>query len=359
MALGSRRVVMIGTHFDTMGGISAVVNVYRSSRLFERQQITYIATHCDGSAAQKLRVMALAWMHFVGLLLVGRIDLLHVHLSSRASFWRKLMFLVPVHLFRVPVILHLHGSEFAVFYEKECSAMGRRLVRWAFDRAARVLVLSEAWADWVRSITSNPGLRVLYNPVMSVQQGGASPTRRASQRVLFLGRMGQRKGSYDLVRALAMARANGADLELFMGGDGDRAGVEALAISLGIGQHVHFLGWVRGDVKQEQLALATVFVLPSYHEGLPMGILEAMAAGLPIVSTPVGGIPEAVTDGVEGFLVSPGDVAALAARLTQLAQEPQLAQAMGEAARQKVARCFAADVILPRVEALYDEVLSR
>jgi glycosyltransferase involved in cell wall biosynthesis len=99
-----------------------------------------------------------------------------------------------------------------------------------------------------------------------------------------------------------------------------------------------------------------LYALPSYNEGLPMSVLEAMAAGLPVLATPVGGIPEAVSDGVEGFLVAPGDVAALAARLAQLLQDDGLAQRMGAAARRKVETTFSSQAVLPHVEKMYQEL---
>ncbi len=98
---------------------------------------------------------------------------------------------------------------------------------------------------------------------------------------------------------------------------------------------------------------ARIYLLPSYNEGLPMSVLEAMAAGLPVITTPVGGIPEAVTDGVEGFLVQPGDVDALAGRLAQLLRDDALTQQMGAAARRKIEQTFSAEAILPHIDALY------
>ena len=350
---------MLGTHFDTMGGISSVVNVYRSAGLFKRRKVTYLASHRDGSVWQKIQQVAGAWIHFMCLLILRRVSLLHVHLSSRASFWRKLLFVAPAIWSGVPVLIHLHGSEFAVFYERECSALRQRLVRWVFRRASRVVVLSTAWARWVQSIVSNPKMRVIYNPVLMRADDQSMHIERTRGRMLFLGRMGRRKGTFDLLEAIGKACAAGSEISLALGGDGDRAGVDSMAATLGIQDQVELLGWVRGSDKERQLKMASAFVLPSYHEGLPMGILEAMAAGLPIISTPVGGIPEAVTDGVEGFLVAPGDIQALAARLVQLANDPVLASRMGAAARDKVARCFAAEVIVPQVEALYEEMLAR
>jgi len=170
---------------------------------------------------------------------------------------------------------------------------------------------------------------------------------------LFLGRLGQRKGSYDLLNAAALIAATRPDLRLMMGGDGELEGVRERAAELGIADKVDLLGWVRGEEKERLLGDAVLYALPSYNEGLPVSVLEAMAAGLPILGTPVGGIPEALTDGVEGFLVEPGDVPALADRLERLLGDPKLARRMGEAARRKVEAAFSADAVVPQVEAMY------
>ena len=128
------------------------------------------------------------------------------------------------------------------------------------------------------------------------------------------------------------------------------------ASELGLADQVNLLGWVGPDDKPTYLARATVYALPSYAEGLPMSVLEAMAAGVPVVTTPVGGIPEAVTDGVEGFLVEPGDIETLRARLTQLLEDSELAVRMGEAGRRKVKSSFSSAVIMPKLENMYIEL---
>jgi glycosyltransferase involved in cell wall biosynthesis len=236
--------------------------------------------------------------------------------------------------------------------------MRKAIVRFVFDHCDRVVVLSHAWKDWVKGMCSNAHVAVIYNPV------GFPPMmppwdRRVAGRILFLGRLGQRKGSYDLLNAASKVAIKRPDLRLFLGGDGELNRVRETALELGISDKVELLGWVRGEEKERLLASAAVYVLPSYNEGLPMSVLEAMAAGLPILSTPVGGIPEAVTDGVEGFLVNPGDVRALADALDRLLGDPELARGMGVAARRKVERAFSADAVLPSVEALYLEMGAR
>src|SRR5471030_1859342 len=128
-----KKIVMMGTSPDTMGGIASVVKVYRAAGLFERYGIDYVASHCDGGAAKKLAIMLRAYVALMARLLMGRVGLLHIHVSSRASFWRKSGFFLLARCFGVPTILHLHGSEFAQFYEKECGALGQHFIRYVFD----------------------------------------------------------------------------------------------------------------------------------------------------------------------------------------------------------------------------------
>ncbi|MES2159785.1 MAG: glycosyltransferase family 4 protein [Pseudomonadota bacterium] len=348
-------IVMAGTDPATMGGIASVVNVYRAAGLFARYPITYLATHCDGGAGAKLGRMLRAYLRYLWLLCRGRVGLLHVHVASRASFWRKCPLFLLAFVWRVPAILHLHGAEFAVFYGQECGPLRRALVRGVFNRCSQVVVLSGQWQQWVQGIGVTAPVRAVYNPVLLPPAASDWGARQAGQ-LLFLGRLGPRKGSYDLLAAIARVVAAQPALTALLGGDGELAQTAARADALGIAAHVKLLGWVGGADKQALLDQAMVYVLPSYNEGLPMSVLEAMAAGMPVISTPVGGIPEAVSDGVEGYLVAPGDVAALAERIERLLTEPGLAERMGAAARRKVATTFSAEAVLPRIEELYQQL---
>jgi glycosyltransferase involved in cell wall biosynthesis len=345
--------LMLGTSPDTRGGIASVVRVYQQHGLFEKYGIRYIVTHCDGSQAKKAARALAALFEYCGAL-VSRPRLIHIHLSSRASFWRKLPFFLLAFLNRIPTILHLHGAEFAVFHDQECGRARKAMVRFVFDHSDRIVVLSGAWKEWVHGMCANPRVIVIYNPV-SVPP--VAPWRdRARGDVLSLGKLGERKGSYDLLQAVTKMTTARPDLRLLLGGDGEVERVRARARELGIDDRVRLLGWVRGEEKERLLSSAALYTLPSYNEGLPMSVLEAMAAGLPILTTPVGGIPEAVTHGVEGILVDPGDVRALADALNRLLGDRELARQMGEAARRKVEKLFSANAVLPNVEALYEEM---
>jgi glycosyltransferase involved in cell wall biosynthesis len=356
--MNSRQIVMLGTHPATRGGVAAVVNVYRAAGLFEQRRILYIPTHRDGARWEKLLIMVQGWFRFMGLLLSGKVALVHVHVSFRASFWRKLFFIVPATLVGRPLLLHLHSGGFSRFYEEECGMVGKLAVQWAFGRASKVVVLSRGWGDWVRTVCAEQEPRVLHNPVVLPAAGNLAQRRGGPGHILFLGRMSATKGIFDLLAAVAKVRASGIEATLSVCGDGDAEAVRAAAAQLGIAQAVQLVGWVEGRAKEIEFSRATVFCLPSYHEGMPMSILEAMSAGLPVVSTRVGGIPEVITDGKEGLLVQSGDIDGLSDKLREIMTNPRLADQMGSAGRQKVMRCFAATVIVSQLTSLYDEILE-
>jgi hypothetical protein len=114
--MNNKKILMIGTAFETMGGISTVINAYRKAGLFELNTIKYLTTHKDGSKTKKLYTAFSAYFIFCFLLFFCRYDILHIHVSSRASFWRKSPFIVFGRLFRSKIIFHLHGSEFKFFF---------------------------------------------------------------------------------------------------------------------------------------------------------------------------------------------------------------------------------------------------
>src|SRR4029077_3934379 len=149
------------------------------------------------------------------------------------------------------------------------------------------------------------------------------------------------KGIPVLLEALARLREAHPDVELALAGDGpDRAQLEAEAHRLGIADRVRFLGYQSSDHVRSLLQETDVFVLPSFAEGVPVVLMEAMASGVPLVSTRVAGVSELVEDGVAGFVVPPGDVGALADAIDALLADPSLRQRFGAARRRTVAREF-------------------
>jgi glycosyltransferase involved in cell wall biosynthesis len=350
---GHTRLIMLGTAFESRGGIATVVQAYRAQGLFARWPIDYVPTHRDGGTVCKLLTAAKALLRVVFLLAKHRRVVMHVHCASRASFWRKSIFMTIAMLAKCPVILHLHGGGFARFYDVECGKLRRRIIRFFLERATRVIVLSERWRAWITSIAGNRRVVCLPNPVAAVEERPLSPRRNI---VLFLGRLERRKGIFDLLDAIAALRAHIPDIQLVCAGDGDLGSVARYAERLGIEDAVSLPGWVGTAEKQSLMNLAAVYVLPSYAEGLPVSLLEAMAAGLPVAATSVGGIPDVVADGINGFLYAPGDSAMLQRLLRRLMHDPELGKRMALAARETVRMRFATERVLAQLDELYGEL---
>ena len=159
--------------------------------------------------------------------------------------------------------------------------------------------------------------------------------------LLFVGRLDAVKGVLVLFDAVAALIVGGAALRLTLVGDGpQRAELEAKAARLGISESVHFAGYRSQAEVRDHLAAADVFVLPSFAEGVPVSLMEAMAAQLPVVATNVGGVTELVHDGVNGLVVAPGDVDALGAALDRLVGDVDLRGRLGRGGRMTVSEDF-------------------
>jgi glycosyltransferase involved in cell wall biosynthesis len=282
-------------------------------------------------------------------LLAGRVELLHLHMAMKGSFWRKAIFLALGRLAGVPVVIHLHGSEFAVFYERS-SAFAQACIRSTFNRASAVVVLSESWHQFVTGFCTRP-ITVVKNFVPDQFDPARAATARRPRAVLFLGLFGERKGIYDLLKAWAIVHQRVPDAVLYCGGNGEVDKVRQTVSELGLEVTIQVPGWVSGEQKRALLHGCAVFALPSYHEGLPMAIIEAMSYSMAIVSTAVGGIPELV-DRNNGRLVRPGDPVELAQALVELLLADDLAR-LGAVSRERYRKEYTPEAAASHMRDVY------
>jgi glycosyltransferase involved in cell wall biosynthesis len=250
-------------------------------------------------------------------------------------------------------VFHLHGACFDKYAQEQASPLVQRWIRHTLESTSRVIALSPHWADFLRRYA--PAARVIVIP-NSVPLPPVSPATAEPGRILFLGQIEPRKGIYELLEALATVAPRHPHARLAIGGQGEVDEVRKRAAALGITDRVQLLGWLTGANKQAELARASIFCLPSHAEGLPMAMLEAMAAGKAVVVTPVGGIPHAVRDGDNGVLVPAGDVPRLAAALDSLLADPERVRGLGEQARATIAQEFEAGAVIERIAAVYHEL---
>ncbi len=346
------RIVMAGPLPPAVGGMASVLAALGASslprqvdlRLFETGKTTPPGRPLWQGVATRLRLMADWWRLFA----TRPAPVAHIHTCSGTTFFLDGALLLLSRLRGAPVVLHVHGARFDAFLDG-LAAPAAALARWLARRAAVVIVLSDEWQDKLASRW--PGVRLLV-----VANGVATPApapavaQTGTPRFVFLGNLGRRKGVHVLLQAAARSAQ---PWQLVLAGGDEEPGFSAWAqqevARLGLGARVQLAGPVVGDAKRQLLAGAQGFVLPSLAEGLPMALLEAMAAGLPAVVTAVGAMPGVVREGVDGHVVPADDAPALAAALDGLATQPALRARLGLAAAE---RCRALYGIERMVEAL-------
>jgi glycosyltransferase involved in cell wall biosynthesis len=346
-----QKVVMICT--AARGGMRSVVEGYLADGLFSRWDVVLLSPHAEGGLALRLITAMKAFLTFLRFLIKGQVSLVHCHSAMKGSFWRKSVFALVSRMAGVPVVFHLHGSEMKTFVDKQ-PVLLQRLISWILEKQSVVVVLSESWLLYIKTISPRANIVILPNYVdLPDLQSKTVTTNDDAVEVLFLGLVGTRKGVYDLLPAFKEAIAHAGALRLIIGGNGEVDQARALAVKLKIEDYVVFAGWVSGDEKVKLLRRAQIYVLPSYNEGLPVSLLEAMSWQVPVISTCVGGIPELVREGVDGLLIKAGDQDALTSSIVKLAQDANLRIKMGVEARKQVERNFSKQVVLPRLEELY------
>lgn len=349
-----RRVLMVGTDPAGRGGIAAVVKVLADAGLFERARVRYVASHGAGGAPAKLWRLAAAAVTLLRLCWRRPAPIVHVHAASRASFYRKSLLLLLARACGCPTVLHLHGGAFEQFAVHESSACQQWWIRYTLTHSSRVLALSAHWRDFLARYVPQARVAVLANAVVLPDLTAAPPAQPGT--ILFLGRIEAAKGVFDLLDALALLAPARPALRLLVGGEGDSAALLAHAAAQGLAQRVQLLGWLDPGARAAALARAQCFCLPSHDEGLPMAMLEAMAAGKAVVATAVGGIPDVIDSGANGLLVPPRAPAALAAALARLLDDAPACQAMGAAARRTVAARFGAGQMVAALASLYQQL---
>jgi glycosyltransferase involved in cell wall biosynthesis len=352
---------MVGTALEGRGGVAAVVSVLRRHGLFERESVRYVATHRDGPPLAKARgALAGFWQTLVACL-VRHPAIVHVHAASHASFLRKSLVLLIARLAGCKTIFHLHGGGFRTFATEEAGSLLRRWIRHTLEASSLVITLSESWAQFVHAFAPRARVAVVPNAVPLPALPPTSPPvdTAVPGRILFLGRLEAAKGVHELLEAGArlVREASGpTPLRLVFGGEGDAQGLRRRAAELGIAERIELLGWVGPEARDAELAKASVFCLPSHAEGLPMSMLEAMAARKAVVATQVGGIPETLRDGDNGLLVPPRDERALARALARLLGDTALRDRLAERARATIEQQYSTEVVCGQLSAIYREL---
>jgi len=349
---GRLRVVVFGPGPEAQGGIARFTGILLSAD--EPKASIELATTYAQSRPGQLRCFASAVVRALRLRNDG-MTIAHINVSAGGSTLRKAVIAAIVRRRHIPFVLHLHASSYPAFFGR-LGARSRSAVVRLFASADRVVVLGEASAAFVVA-----ELGVDRDRVVVVANGVPGPAKVPAKRsdgevsVLFAGELSERKGVPVLIEALASVPPD-AHWHAVLAGGGDLESVRAAVEAAGLADRVDLPGWLSSADLQGRLADCHVFVLPSFNEGLPLALLEAMANGCAVVTTPVGNIADLVVDGVNGMLVPPGDRASLAAALSILIGDPVRRSALGAQARGTWAEGYSDHAMTDALASVWQEV---
>jgi glycosyltransferase involved in cell wall biosynthesis len=314
------KIIVVSLSRERRGGVATVLSTLAMAGFFDEQTV-YHSSCGDGSKWDKLVSAVRQWIRFVLFLRQEQPALAHIHFSSDMSFWRKVPYICACRLLHTRLLLHIHPSHFWDYWQQQ--------PRWLRQKMHAILRMADAIAfanpamvDVYKPLFPDVPLLFLPNPI-DVQRYPFSNARRRQQ-VLFLGALLKGKGVYDILRAVPLLAAAHPHLTFMLCGDHEVEQVRQTVQQQNLERQVKIRSWVGYEEKLALLQESAVLILPSYSEGFPMVVLEAMATGVPVIATPVGGLPALLQDGEQLLFTEPGHPAMLARQIDRLLTDPSL-----------------------------------
>lgn len=331
----SKKILYLGVSMKTKGGMTAVLVSY--NKYIEEMQ--FIPTWKLGNKLIKFGYALQAIIRtFIQCYFNKNIRIVHIHGAANASFYRCKMFINIAKKLGKKVVLHEHAADFVEFYK---NSKDPTTITQTINRCDCLMVLSESWKTYFKSIGINENKIHVLNNIVSPPI--LNPTTRHNKKLhlMFMGEISIRKGGFDLLQAISDNKEYFKDkLILRLGGNEVDGDIKNFIQKHKLEDFVIYEGWITGEKKIECLNWEDVYILPSYNEGLPIAILEAMSYKHPIISTPVGGISEIIKNHENGILIQPGNKKEIAEAITYYIENPALIKVQGDKAFETVQDFF-------------------
>lgn len=342
------KVLVVATSRNTRGGITSVVKAHEMGPQWSLYGCKWIETSIDTNNIMKILYFVKSLVQYCFYL--PRCHIVHIHLSEPVSAFRKIPYFTLAKILRKKTIIHFHS------FSPETTIRGKhsRIYKFLFSNADRIIVLSESWKKYVNEkFRLGNKVQVIYNPCIANVSTESYPKKK---QILYAGTLNQRKGYADLLKAFSLIVASYPDWAVVFAGNGELDKAQELANHLNISKQVKFLGWINGADKDKIFKESTIFCLPSYAEGFPMAVLDAWAYGLPVITTPVGGIPDIAVDGENMLLFDAGNINKLSVQIKRLIDDKQLLNKLICASKYLADTKFNIKTINSEIEKLYNEL---
>lgn len=349
---GKTRILMCSSARTEKGGMNSVIDQLMDHTWDDSLEFSYLATHVSGNPIKKTLFFAKAYGQLKRLIKKNTFDVIHIHMSYKGSFYRKYAVTKLCKKNNKKVIIHLHGSEFKDFYNNGDDKRKRQICE-LFTIADVSIVLGNDWKQFIKKIAPKSNVVVVNNAIALPEL--VEKKKNQNLTFLFLGALIKRKGVIDLLTAVQAIKSEGiTNFKVLIAGSGEEENnLKKYVDENNLGDCIEFLGWIDNTQKPGLLQKSDVLVLPSYNEGLPIAILEAMSYGLPVISTDVGSIKEAVITEENGRLFKPGDVETMASEMKKMILDGNYWQQSSLKSREICEEKFADRVFFEKVQNIY------
>ena len=343
--------MMVGTAEQSRGGITTVIRILKGLPLWGRFVFNWLGVQMQGCKWQKICFALKSYIY--ALFEIWKYDIIHFH---AVPVFACLIIQLPVYLLALvghkKIIIHLHmGNQIGEYKDK-------RLFNWYIKRACLIVVLANLWKEKFKKEWfphQKTPVEVLYNPYFPVE---SIDYEKREHTILMAAYLNENKGYDVLFRACQRILPKFPDWKLVIMGDGDVNGAKQLAKELGIDKQTIFAGYVVGDEKHRIFQEGSIYCMCSYQEGFPMVVLEAWGYGIPLITTPVGGLPDVIEEGKNAIVFPFGDVDCLANSLQLLIEDEKKRKLMSSFSKEFVEHKFSIDIVNHQLEDIYIRLLS-
>ncbi|MBC6298734.1 glycosyltransferase family 4 protein [Listeria booriae] len=342
------RILMFGPNHETKGGIATVIANFRDHFHSDAHTMFHLESWKEGSLWKRTFHSARGLFLLPFQIKKNRIDMVHIHMAQDGSYFRKAIATRLAKWSGAGVLLHIHGSHFDQYHQESAPWLQKNLIQ-TLRKANRIIVLNEDVTTYFAKF--GIPMEIIQNAV-PIPETLTSPSERTQ--ISSFGQLGERKGTYDILAIAPALYAKHPEVTIHLYGDGDIKQAQEIIHTKQL-KNIRIGGWITATEKEKTMQQTMIHLLPSYQEGLPMSILETMAHGIPNISTYVGGIPDIIEPGKDGFLIHPGDHELLLAALSTLIEQDAEREKMSLAAAEKIKTQFSMPAYIHKWNQLYSE----
>ena len=347
------RVMMVGSARESGGGIATVIKTMTQMTIWDEFDCYWLGTQIQRNYVWKVWYALKAY--FIALFIIWRYDIIHFHTVPNISMKIQLPIFLLARIGKKKIILHLHvGNQLSMD-----EYVNEKLAHWCMNRADILVLLSykcETYIDDFWSDVKSPR-SVIYNACNEVN---FVPYEQHFKKILFVGRFTKNKSADILIRAFSRIHEKYSDWSVRILAEGpEMEKCRELARNLGVENKVEMPGFLYGVEKDKSYQEAGIFCLCSFYEGFPMVVLDSWAHGVPVVTTPVGGVTDVMEEGKNGFTYEFGNVDRLAEKLDILMGNENLRKEMSLYCRSFVQEKFSIETINTQWRQLYYNLVER